>query len=402
MAIRTVEFSVTQGGIVPAVKQFGGVQGEHRSTKAVFKLDSELYSAIVQQADDASGSAVYRIDGYDGEGGVSRSETSPLTGGEVSYYLEEWITRYGGTVKAVLVVSVLKDDTTEMELYSFPALLQLKNLPAGTDTSGESYESMSTLSQAAKDAAERASQSAQAAEDAQNATELARFALENGSTVIFDGNGTFGLADPVFVVDETLSVSSGNAVANKTVTAKFNSLEEDLSSQISEVEENADTEIAKCELKSNKTDVFPEGITETILKSQYPSMKLINDMVRVVETGTSGIWTYRKWSDGTAECWGKTSAASIPSTDSEWTTWSGIRWNTAAAAENYPYAINFISAPIVIVDVEAGNFPGWYYHSYNNSTSNTGSVQIACIQIPPGGITVSVHFYAIGKWEQEG
>lgn len=304
MAIRTVEFSVTQGGIAPAVKQFGGVQGEHRSTKAVFKLDSGLYSAIVQQADDASGSAVYRIDGYDGEGGVSRSETSPLTGGEVSYYLEEWITRYGGTVKAVLVVSVLKDDTTEMELYSFPALLQLKNLPAGTDTSGESYESMSTLSQAAKDAAERASQSAQAAEDAQNATELARFALENGSTVIFDGNGTFGLADPVFVVDETLSESSGNAVANKTVTAKFNSLEEDLSSQISEVEENADTEIAKCELKSNKTDVFPEGITETILKTQYPSMKFINDMVRVVETGTSGIWTYRKWSDGTAECWG--------------------------------------------------------------------------------------------------
>lgn len=24
----------------------------------------------------------------------------------------------------------------------------------------------------------------------------------------------------------------------------------------------------------------------------------------VVETGTSGIWFYRKWSDGTAECWG--------------------------------------------------------------------------------------------------
>lgn len=26
----------------------------------------------------------------------------------------------------------------------------------------------------------------------------------------------------------------------------------------------------------------------------------------VIESGTDGIWTYRKWSDGTAECWGKT------------------------------------------------------------------------------------------------
>ena len=387
MAIRTVEFSVTQGGIAPAVKQFGGVQGEHRSTKAVFKLDSELYSAIVQQADDASGSAVYRIDGYDGEGGVSRSETSPLTGSEVSYYLEEWITRYGGTVKAVLVVSVLKDDTTEMELYSFPALLQLKNLPAGTDTSGESYESMSTLSQAAKDAAERASQSAQAAEDAQNATELARFALENGSTVIFDGNGTFGLADPVFVVDETLSVSSGNAVANKTVTAKFNSLEEDLNSQISEVEESANTEIAKCELKSNKTDVFPEGITETILKTQYPSMKLINDMVRVVETGTSGIWTYRKWSDGTAECWGN-----VTESLSGMTAYNN---QYVKNGNNISYPANlFVSFPTV----NANCYGPRYCHLTVHET-NTSYVSFYYIALSNDVENTWVFIHAIGKWK---
>lgn len=31
--------------------------------------------------------------------------------------------------------------------------------------------------------------------------------------------------------------------------------------------------------------------------------KILNTPV-VVETGTSGIWNYRKWSNGTAECWG--------------------------------------------------------------------------------------------------
>lgn len=30
----------------------------------------------------------------------------------------------------------------------------------------------------------------------------------------------------------------------------------------------------------------------------------------IVEQGTSGIWTYRKWNSGIAECWGKTSVAS--------------------------------------------------------------------------------------------
>lgn len=30
----------------------------------------------------------------------------------------------------------------------------------------------------------------------------------------------------------------------------------------------------------------------------------------VVEQGTDGIWTYRKWNSGIAECWGQTSVAS--------------------------------------------------------------------------------------------
>ena len=31
----------------------------------------------------------------------------------------------------------------------------------------------------------------------------------------------------------------------------------------------------------------------------------INYLPKVVESGTSDMWTYRKWSDGTAECWGR-------------------------------------------------------------------------------------------------
>ena len=39
------------------------------------------------------------------------------------------------------------------------------------------------------------------------------------------------------------------------------------------------------------------------LKLKQLLSKIINTPL-VVETGTEGIWYYRKWSDGTAECWG--------------------------------------------------------------------------------------------------
>ena len=38
------------------------------------------------------------------------------------------------------------------------------------------------------------------------------------------------------------------------------------------------------------------------LKDIAYKLGLIADYV--IETGTSGIWTYRKWNSGIAECWG--------------------------------------------------------------------------------------------------
>lgn len=220
MAVRTIEFEVSANGITPATLQAAGVQGDHKSTKVIFTLEESLFQSITQQAADTEAQAIYRIDGYNAEGGVSRSEAQTLVENNISYYIEEWLTRYGGNVKIVLVISLLKNDKTEMELFSFPALLKLKNLPDGEDTSGENYESMSTLSEVARVSAEQAVEAA-------GKTEAARFALENGSTFIFDGNGTFGAVDPVFVVDSALSEQSENAVMNKVVSQKISEIEQD-------------------------------------------------------------------------------------------------------------------------------------------------------------------------------
>lgn len=53
----------------------------------------------------------------------------------------------------------------------------------------------------------------------------------------------------------------------------------------------------------------------------------------IVEQGTSGIWTYRKWNSGVAECWG---AKFI--TVNSWATWgANPQLNyISCAEENYP------------------------------------------------------------------
>ena len=157
MAVRRIEYTVGAEGIIPSVRQFGGVQSEHRATELVFNIEEVLWSKLkgLIAENEENAELRYRFDRYNGEGGVSRSESKILTE-SVNYQLDEWITRYGGTIKVVLVISLLKNDETEMELYSFPAVLQLKSLPVGTEKSGESYESMTTLTEAAKSAAESA------------------------------------------------------------------------------------------------------------------------------------------------------------------------------------------------------------------------------------------------------
>lgn len=232
MAIRTVEYTVSVGGISPSVKQFGGVQSEHKATEVLFNIENSLYEMITAQSDVDGAKLIYRFDGYDGEGGVCRSDTGDLTGTQVKYLLEEWITRFGGVVKVVLVISLLKDDLTEMELFSFPALLQLKNLPEGADKSGESYESMSVLAQVAKDSANTAVTSADIAVEAKEKTELAKAALEGGTVWVFDGGDASGnvdtdgdgvadvnTADVKFVVDNEMSDDSENAVKNRVIKA---------------------------------------------------------------------------------------------------------------------------------------------------------------------------------------
>lgn len=106
----------------------------------------------------------------------------------------------------------------------------------------------------------------------------------------------------------------------------------------------------------------------------------INDYI--VERGTSGIWTFRKWASGVAECWGAVSGT----------------WNGDSLGVNYPFAFASIES------VQATG--GW----------NDFSGSSYCVAIPtrdPNKVvlrfyglrgetvsgTVGASVYAIGKWK---
>ena len=151
MAIKTIEYKVNIAGITPATEQFGGTQGDHKVTMIEFVTDDLLNDAITDYANEINGKAMYRFDVYDGEGGIWSSEAVELTESRVSIELEERHTRFGGKITVYLVITALSaDNETQLELYSFPAVLRLKNRPEGTHQDGENYESVTSLSESAK------------------------------------------------------------------------------------------------------------------------------------------------------------------------------------------------------------------------------------------------------------
>ena len=206
MAIKTIKYNVNIAGITPATEQFGGTQGDHRVTSLSFALDDYLHDTIEDAAVEAGGKPMYRFDVYDGEGGMWSSDAAELTENIVSIELEERHTRHGGKVTIYLVFTVLSPDCeTEIELYSFPAVLRLKNRPEGTYQDGENYESVTSLAEVAK---------SNALDAEKTNKELQAFAaqieekLKNGD---FDG---VGVESAVIINDELIITYTDGTVQN--------------------------------------------------------------------------------------------------------------------------------------------------------------------------------------------
>ena len=106
--------------------------------------------------------------------------------------------------------------------------------------------------------------------------------------------------------------------------------------------------------------VFKKGI--------YSKIGTISPIIE--EAGTSGIWTYRKWSDGTAECWGNYSHKF--GENEPHTKWGSVYYITNPTPEiEYPF--QFVEVPSVHADMYTNTGYGTYWLTprYKSSLTKT-------------------------------
>ena len=122
----------------------------------------------------------------------------------------------------------------------------------------------------------------------------------------------------------------------------------------------------------------------------------------VVEQGTSGIWTYRKWSDGTAECWGKQSRPTAT-----FMAWTNNMWFSYVGSTPFPTGL-FVDTPVVnhfittpTANIMIGGTQTANYGTAVSSTDAGGCTLYSMDGTNYGGksYTVIHHVMAFGRWK---
>lgn len=111
----------------------------------------------------------------------------------------------------------------------------------------------------------------------------------------------------------------------------------------------------------------------------------------IVEQGTEGIWTYRKWNSGIAECWGYTVGTSIACT----TQW-GSAYYSAPRTYDFPTGL-FIPYPIITATLYDGGGLGWV--TLNTWTKDNMSVYVS--EPISNTRTMQICFQVVGRWKNE-
>lgn len=128
----------------------------------------------------------------------------------------------------------------------------------------------------------------------------------------------------------------------------------------------------------------------TLLSSDSSSDATIADYV--VEQGTDGIWTYRKWSSGRAECWGE-QLFSNQAVDTAW----GNAYYADLGTISFPF--EFKSRPMGNIFAMSTSARVWAIESTNRSKSATGSIYAVAPASYPSIASITVYLYVAGKWK---
>lgn len=196
--------------------------------------------------------------------------------------------------------------------------------------------------------------------------------IDQSTEYVFDGGNAEQNVPTVIMVDDALSQYSSNAIMNKTVAEKFSKLDNDFS-----------------EINNDFSEINSD------LSETNSTVNSLNNRIYIVESsvlaqGNGSGWNYRKWSDGTAECWGRFGVSAVA--ESQWTTY----YTANLGVFSYPADL-FIEEPILNCILKCADFPGHLFFGTNGSQSSTGIIGAACHDART--INGYLHLTAKGVWK---
>ena len=112
----------------------------------------------------------------------------------------------------------------------------------------------------------------------------------------------------------------------------------------------------------------------------------------IVEQGTSGIWTYRKWNSGIAECWGNTGFTSTALT--QW----GAVYDVLVPSVNFPSGL-FNATPELVATAKEG-YAGVVGYGGNTQLTKDHTQDFMWLRGgSAGNVSGKLSMHAIGNWK---
>ncbi len=113
----------------------------------------------------------------------------------------------------------------------------------------------------------------------------------------------------------------------------------------------------------------------------------------IVEQGTSGIWTYRKWNSGIAECWGSVYAQKDCTT-----AWGNMYDSGTVASQSFPNGL-FTSEPTLTLTVTGHSTATLQLETSGAVTAERTCNYYYTMPYSSTGVQATVYFQAIGRWK---
>lgn len=114
----------------------------------------------------------------------------------------------------------------------------------------------------------------------------------------------------------------------------------------------------------------------------------------VVAQGTSGIWEYRKWKSGVAECWGRNETTITFESG-----WSGLPYDFSMPFSNISVTLPFTFTAAPVVSLTYGT--GYLFSMIVSSSTNAVFFRPGSAYTGHAGadVAVSANLYVVGRWQ---